>query len=1042
MSHRQIAAPMDPSEFVRKWGPRGSASKLNERAGAQAHFLDLCHLLEVPQPDDPDNYCFERRLNKTGARKGSADVWKRGHFAWEYKAPGKDLGAALQQLMMYALPLDNPPLLIVSDRLRIEIRTHFTGYPSVQHVIKHEELGTHDARALLRSIFTDPERFKPHQTSSQITETAANSFAAIAKRLRAAGVAPQSAAHFLTQCVFCLFAEDVGLLPDRLFARLVSGNGSARALSKRLSALFESMRDGGNFGADDILWFNGGLFKIVDVPDLAAHDIQSLREASSLDWSAIDPSIFGTLFERGLDPESRAQLGAHYTDTKTIMRLVEPVVTRPLRDEWEKLKPKIAELLSRRDYLRVRAKGVPSSQKALRERFARLRTDANQAHKEAESLFAGFLERLKDFKILDPACGSGNFLFLSLKALKDVEHAVNHDAEQLGLERQLPVTGPHNVLGIEISQYASELARTTVWIGELQWRRLNGYGWKTDPVLDPLDQIECRNALVTSEGGEAEWPMVDVVVGNPPFVGDKKMRTELGTGATSTLRRAYAGRVPGGADLVCYWFEKARAMVASGGMQRAGLVATNSIRGGRNREVLDRVCASTRILEAWSNEPWFNDGAAVRVSLVAFGNGGETPRLNGLPVVAVYADLTGQQRVGESIDLTQAVALDANRSASFIGGMKKGQFDVPGSVARAWLQEPNPNGKSNAAVLSPWLNGLDVTRRPSDTWIVDFGLAMDQSDASLFERPFAHVSTEVHPARASVQNTLERKLWWLHARTAPELRRAAARLPRLIVTPRVSKHRLFVWVRSPVVLDGQLVVIARSDDVTFGILHSRMHELWSLRLGTSLEDRPRYTPTSCFETFPFPIGLAPGDTAHERTERVADGATIPAGLTRDTRPHAEAVANAAHRLVAIRDAWLNPLEWTSRVPDAVPLGMRKSPYPDRIVAKSGHETDLAKRTLTNLYNARPPWLARMHDALDAAVAAAYGWADYSPKMPDEEVLRRLLAENLQRAQRQAGAQVELPLIGLVRGNSPATPAESKAPAVRKSSDGKRAKLSA
>jgi hypothetical protein len=261
----------------------------------------------------------------------------------------------------------------------------------------------------------------------------------------------------------------------------------------------------------------------------------------------------------------------------------------------------------------------------------------------------------------------------------------------------------------------------------------------------------------------------------------------------------------------------------------------------------------------------------------------------------------------------------------------------------------------------------------------------------------------VKPARDEVRNELERARWWLHARPAPDLRAATGRVTRFIASPRVAKFRLFIWLRAPVVVDGQLVVTARADDTMLGLLHSRLHELWSLRLGTSLEDRPRYTPTTCFETFPFPAGLTPAETAHQRTETLPGAALIPADLPAPVRAHAEAIAIAAKRLTDLRDAWLNPPEWCERVPEVVPLGMGASPYPDRIVARAGFEAALAKRTLTALYNARPAWLANAHEAIDAAVASAYGWQDYTPAMPDDEILRRLLALNLRRAPAQHAA---------------------------------------
>ncbi|MCB1982866.1 MAG: adenine methyltransferase [Rhodoferax sp.] len=329
------------------------------------------------------------------------------------------------------------------------------------------------------------------------------------------------------------------------------------------------------------------------------------------------------------------------------------------------------------------------------------------------------------------------------------------------------------------------------------------------------------------------------------------------------------------------------------------------------------------------------------------------------------------------------------------------------------------HGASNADVLRPLRNAKDLTTRPRHVWIVDFA-KRSQSEATLYEAPFEHVAKHVKPFRDGNRDKSRRENWWLHGRTGDDLRESAEGVARVIVTPRVAKFRSFVWMHPRVYVDDATVLIARADDTTFGILHSRMHELWSLRLGTSLEDRPRYTPTTTFETFPFPEGLTPADTAHQRTETLDDvsgtgsqaGAashapasaatpafpcTIPADLPPAVRPHAEAIARAAARLVALRERWLNPPEWTDRVPEVVPLGMDRSPYPDRLVAKPGHEKDLARRTLTNLYNQRPAWLADAHAALDAAVAAAYGWADWTPAMPDDEILRRLLALNRARA---------------------------------------------
>jgi SAM-dependent methyltransferase len=992
---------MTPTDFIRKWSPGGAAHELNERAGAQPHFIDLCRLLGVPEPAAPERYCFERGLVKTGSAAartdGFADVWLRGHFAWEYKAPGRSLKEALKQLMLYALPLENPPLLVVSDRLRIEVHTHFTGTPSECHVFALADLADAELRQRLRTLWTEPDAWRPRRSNRDITEAAAQTFAGTAARLRAAGVAPEQVSHFLTQCLLCFFAEDVGLLPERLFERLVGVMITPERMRTQLTRLFETMRDGGLFGVDDLPWFNGGLFKAIDVPPLTEADVAALKAASAMNWSAIDPSIFGTLFERGLDPAVRAALGANYTDPATIQRLVEPVVQRPLLAEWQRVRAQVESLLARRDELRATAAQIPSTTKALKDKYARTRTKANEAEREAQAAFVGFLERLRGFRVLDAACGSGNFLYLALKALKDIEHLANHEAEALGLERQHDVTGPHNVLGIELNEYAAELARVTVWIGELQWRIQRGYAFKTHPVLEPLDHIECRDALMTPQGEEAAWPAADVLVGNPPFVGVPHKRSELGDSYVRALDRLYAPMVPGASDFVCYWFHKALKAIEAGALKRAGLVATNSIRGGANRTVLQHITGRSRIYEAWSDEPWVNEGAAVRVSLICFGGDDSTCRLDGRDVPQIYADLTAPLQAGNATDVTQAQTLPANLQASFQGASKKAKFEIDAALAQEWLRQPNPNGRPNSDVLRPWANGFELSRRPQKQWIIDFGNEMAEADAALYELPFAYVTAYIKPERITKSEPALRDYWWRFGRPRVEMRKAFARLPRFIATIAHSKHRFFVWLPATTSPDQALITVARADDTTFGLLHSRFHELWALRLGTSLEDRPRYTPTTCFETFPFPTGLTPADTAHQRTEALDGGARIPADLPATVRAHAEAIARAAQRLVTLRDAWLNPPEWTERVPEVVPLGLATSPYPDRIVAKTGFEKELAKRTLTNLYNQRPAWLAQAHAALDRAVATAYVWSEDPATLSNDEILRRLLGVNRERA---------------------------------------------
>jgi hypothetical protein len=1023
---------MTPQDFQAKWGPGGPAYDLNERQGAQSYFADLCKLLGVPEPsmggDAAGDYIFEKQTLALGQQRGFADVFKRGAFAWENKAPGKDLAVALKQLLGYSHALDNPPLLVVCDRLTTIIRTQFTGHPTVTHTVQLAELALPEKQALLRRVWQDPESFRPQQTTRDITEKAAHSFATLADQLRRRGQDAEKVAHFLTQCLFCFFAEDVGLLPGRLFDQLLNTRvyenrerlTASEALGKGLGQLFHTMKDGGIWGGHAVPYFNGGLFQTIDIPKLEITDVTELRNAANLNWSFIDVSIFGTLFERGLDPAKRSQLGAHYTDPATIMRIIDPVVRRPLLQKWE--------LLTR----------------TLRSQLAKSKKQGDAAYTAAHRQYFGFLESLADFKILDPACGSGNFLFLGLKTLKDIELQIINEADRMGLERPLDLcTSPANMLGIEINEFAAELARVTVWIGELQWRVAHGYSFNYDPVLQPLDCIEHRDALITQvsaappvrpaspsvrpelalglttplQYAEAQWPKVSVIIGNPPFLGGSKKRSELGDAYFETLKTVFKDRVPGGADLVCYWFDKARKHIQEQGLGAAGFVATQSIRSGSNRVVLDAITHETRIFDAWADEAWVNDGAAVRVSLVSFG-WGDCCFLNGQRVERVAADLSSSQ----DFDLTTACTLPENTNTSFEGTKKYGDFDIPGDLARQWLVQPNPHGKSNAEVIKPWRNGQDVTKRSNDTWIIDYSVAVTESAAALFEAPFTHLARCVKPERAK---TKIQSSWWVHERPRIALRQSLQGLPRYIITPRVAKHRFFLFLHSSVLPDTRLNVITRADDSTFGILSSRIHEVWSLANASmhGVGNDPTYNAKSCFETFPFPAGLTPLDTAHQRTELLADGALIPAALASPKNPSntpvvpfdrtlaainlvapkttASAIASAAKRLNDLREAWLNPPEWTRRVPEVVPLGMATSPYPDRILPRDNlSEADLKalqKRTLTNLYNQRPSWLTLAHQQLDAAVAAAYGWADYSAEMPDADILARLLALNHERS---------------------------------------------
>ena len=944
---------MTADKFIAKW----RAAELKERSAAQEHFIDLCHLLDEPTPAEADPsgtfYAFERGATKTTGGEGWADVWKRGHFGWEYKGKRKDLNAAFVQLQQYALALENPPLLVTCDLERFVIRTNWTNTVSETCELALEDLRDAGTRQTLKWVLSDPDRLRPGVTRESLTAKAAADFAALALRLRERGHEPQTVAHFVNRLVFCMFAEDVQLLPNQMFSRMLEAAARGGDFTDLAGTLFRAMRSGGMVGFERVEWFNGGLFDTDEALPLEPGEVELCRKAAALDWGEIDPSILGTLFERGLDPGKRAELGAHYTDRDKIMQIVEPVIVRPLLAEWEQAKVDMAAALG---------KPGPNATPAVR----------NRARAAAEVLYRSYLDRLRAYRVLDPACGSGNFLYLALRALKDLEHRAGLEAEVLGFQREFPRVGPENVLGLEVNPYAAELARVTTWIGEIQWMRRNGFDVPRQPILRPLESIECRDAALGSDGRRAQWPRANAIIGNPPFLGDKVMRGTLGDDYVAHLRAAYAERVPGGADLVTYWVANAWAKVSGGEAERAGLVTTNSVRGGANRRVLDPIADAGALFDAWSDEPWIVDGAAVRVSLLCFAREPAAGALlDGHPVQRINADLSGAKA-----DLTQTISLRENKARSFIGDQKTGAFDIAGDLAREWLALPlNPNGRSNSDVLFPWANGMDVVRRPSGRWIIDFGNDMPEREASFYETPFAHVQKHVLPARLGVKRDNHRRYWWRHGEARPGMRAALSGLSRYLVTPRVAKHRVFVWLDAKVVPDCQLVVIARSDNCTFGILHSRFHEAWALRLCTFLGvgNDPRYTPSTTFETFPFPPGMTPD---------------LPA-TTLETSPEARAIGAAAAELDRLRNAWLNPSDLVRVESELVPG------YPGRLLARDEAALAvLAKRTLTNLYNARPAWLANAHAELDSAVAAAYGWP---PGTSTDEALEWLLALNLERA---------------------------------------------
>jgi hypothetical protein len=379
-------------------------------------------------------------------------------------------------------------------------------------------------------------------------------------------------------------------------------------------------------------------------------------------------------------------------------------------------------------------------------------------------------------------------------------------------------------------------------------------------------------------------------------------------------------------------------MVAEGRVKRVGLLATQGIRHGASRGVLERVKETGDIFVAWSDEEWVVEGAAVHVSVVGFDDGSEQERmLDGNPVTAINANLTA------GFDFTKLRRLPDNNRIAFEGAKKGGPFEIAADVATAMLAASNPDGRDNADVIRPWVSGKDITGRPRDLYIIDFA-ELPEDEAALYEAPFEYVREHVLPVRESNRRDRRRLRWWQHSETVPGIRNATTRLTRFVATVNVSKHRLFVWLDGRTLPSNSIVLFASDDDYVLGLLQSTVHETWARRLGgqvREVESGFRYTPTTCFETFPFPE---------------------PSDVQRD------AIRHAAKSLDDLRRGWLFPA--------------------------SADEDELKRRTLTKLYNEAPAWLTLAHERLDRSVHAAYGW---SFPMSEDDVLVALADLNAARS---------------------------------------------
>ncbi len=915
------------NEFVERW----AGYELSETAQYQGHFNDICDLIGHASPaEDPNSteFNFQVATPVMIGGKGFADVFKAGCFVFEYKRPGGGLDAAYAQAVKYRDSLGNPPLTIVSDFEEIRVHTNFTGTVSEVYYITLDDLrvignkvrhrsalgefrtGPLSVFEVLQACFRFPERLKPEATPEYLTEQAAAVFNRIATTLQEWNPGKDvEIAKFLSQMLFCMFASDMQLLSTDEVTRLTRdlGNSPADLFPRRIAKLIQDMAEGNELVSPRIPRFNGGLFDGADIDiHIGNVVVDTLAEADALDWSQIEPSIFGTLFERVFNPEKRSQFGRHYTSRNDIETLIGPVVMKPLRAEWEQLKQTYK---------------APNSRK-----------------REASAALQQFVDRISSVKILDPACGSGNFLYVALNELHQLEREVMAWAFQQGFDRPTARVHPRQLYGIELDEYAHQLASVVVWIGHIQHGMRSGVDIaERDPVLETLDNIDCANAIVngTEEPSIPEWPEVDYIVGNPPFLGSRNLRRELDKAEVKRIHEAWEGRVPHGADFCMYWFEQARDMIEHGKAKRAGLLGTQGIRGGQSRKVLERILDTGGIYFGESDRPWEPAGTNVHVSMVGFDDGSDTEYwLDGKRVSIINSDLTAR-----AADVTKAQRLLENQGIAYQGVITgRPEFIVSAERAARWLRLGTRDGRDMKDVLKPLMNGADLMVKNADRWVIDFGADMPEDEAEVYFAPYNHLYENIGVRRDTPDG------WWLLHRPRRAMRRALAGLSRYIATSSVSRYRAFDWVDGETLPDHALIVFASDDDYLLGILQSTVHEAWSLANGSQHTSVPRYTHTTCFETFPFPN---PPDVVKDR------------------------IRDAADRLVKHRNDWKQERESQDK----------NGPVPSSLAA---------------LYGENSRQLRDRHAELDAAVFAAYGWDEDPATMLEDVVLARLLELNLGR----------------------------------------------
>ncbi len=1023
----------DIEGFIARWTANEGGQ---ERANYALFLSELADVLGVARPDpanastENNDYVFERAVKEPNGdgtfNHRRIDLYKRGSFVLEAKqsrlrpGSGKEMeptpdlfgetrvrgrrGAnrswdalmfdAKAQAVNYArcLPPAHgwPPFVLVCDVGHvIEVFADFTGqgknyaqFPDRQGFrIYLEDLRKAETRERLKAIWTDPQSLDPSKKSARVTREIAERLAAVSKAAEKHGWPTEEVAMFLMRCLFTMFAEDVELLPKDSFRDLLKKcEADPSKFQPMVQQLWEAM-DKGDFAYPieaKVKRFNGEFFKRRTVLPLDREEIGELRAAAEADWREVEPAIFGTLLEQALDPADRKRLGAHYTPRAYVERLVVATIIEPLRDEWN------ATLATAE---RQRSEG---------------------REKEARATLQAFHDTLCKTRVLDPACGTGNFLYVALELLKRLEGEVLEAIAAIGGQESFSAleghtVDPHQFLGLELNPRAAAIAELVLWIGYLQWHFRTKGAAPSEPILKAFKNIRQMDAVLTWDGyplpkvvdgretwpnpRRPEWPTAEYIVGNPPFIGGKDLRARLGDGYTEALWAAHK-HMNDSADFVMYWWDRAAELLTKRGspLVRFGLVTTNSISQVFQRKVMERHLKAKKpvsLVMAIPDHPWTKasrDSAAVRIAMTVAEAGKregvlrEVSREEGLETDAPVVDLVDKRGninsdLSVGADVTAAKELKANAGICSPGMKLHGSGFIVSPSEAAHLGLGVRSGLDRH--IREYRNGRDLMAHSRGVMVIDlFGLEVDQVRND-FPEVYQHILGAVKPARdaefeksGSKDAESYARLWWLFGKPRQEMRPSLSGIGRFIGTVETAKHRVFQFIDRFIIPDNMIIVISVDDAYVFGVLSSRIHVSWSLRAGgwLGVGNDPRYSKSRCFDPFPFP---ATDDLRKQRIRGIAEELDAHRKRVLAEHPHLTLTGlyNVLERLRAgVAPADLEPSE--------------RRIFDDGLVLI----------------------LKELHDRLDVAVADAYGWP---VDLADEEILARLVALNKERAKEEA-----------------------------------------